>query len=162
VPYVNNNQRDGTSSNSYVGAQFEEMAFEYFKTHENIILEKNYEVNLGVNLKKLHRFDLGNDKILIECKSHTWTNGKNVPSAKLSVWNEAMYYFHLAPKQYKKILFVQMDFSQKKCITLLQYYLQTYYHFIPKDVLFYDFYLNDKHCEIFKFSDIEKVVKINT
>jgi hypothetical protein len=88
------------------------------------------------------------------------TNGNNIPSVKLSVWNEAMYYFHLAPKEYKKILFVQMDFSQKKCITLLQYYLQTFYHFISKDVLFYDFYLDDKHCDIYTFSDIEKVVKL--
>jgi hypothetical protein len=25
-----------------------------------------------------------------------------VPSAKLTVWNEAMYYFHVAPAQYKR------------------------------------------------------------
>ena len=28
-----------------------------------------------------------------------------MPSAKMTVWNEAMYYFHIAPKQYRKIMF---------------------------------------------------------
>lgn len=45
-------------------------------------------------IKKKHSFDLGcKDKKIVECKSHKWTSGGNIPSAKLNVWNEAMYYF---------------------------------------------------------------------
>ena len=29
-----------------------------------------------------------------------------MPSAKMTVWNEAMYYFHIAPALYWKIFFV--------------------------------------------------------
>ncbi|WP_201087274.1 hypothetical protein [Serratia plymuthica] len=56
------------------------------------------------SIKKSHRFDLGcaEQKILVECKSHRWTIGNNIPSAKLTVWNEAMFYFYSAPAEYRK------------------------------------------------------------
>ena len=158
MPYVNNNQRQGFTSNSQVGANFEQIAFEYFKKKENIILQKNYELNIGVEIKKIHKFDFGNENILVECKSHTWTNGNNVPSAKMSVWNEAMFYFNLVPKRYKKILFVLMDFSQKRCKTLVQYYIENYYQFIPKDVIFYEYFPDGGHCEIYNFEKWNNVV----
>jgi hypothetical protein len=158
MPFVNNNQRQGTSSNSHVGAQFEAIAFEYFQEKEIILLQRNYELNIGVELKKKHKFDFGNDDNLIECKSHTWTNGKNAPSAKMSVWNEAMYYFNLAPKKYRKILFVLMDFCQKRCKTLVQYYIENYYQFIPKDVIFYEYFPEDRHCEIYEFEKWKNIV----
>jgi hypothetical protein len=59
-----------------------------------------------------------------------------VPSAKMTVWNEAMYYFHLAPQEYKKILFVLNDIHQKKNESLLSYYKKTYAHLIPDGVEF--------------------------
>lgn len=55
-----------------------------------------------------------NNKIVIECKSHTWTSGDNVPSAKLTVWNEAMYYFSLTPSEFRKVLVVKRDYSVKR------------------------------------------------
>jgi len=158
MPFVNNNQREGFNSNSQVGANFENIAYEYFTKKEDIILEKNYEIKLGLEIKKKHKFDFGNENIIIECKSHIWTNGKNVPSAKMSVWNEAMFYFNLAPKKYKKIFFVLMDYSQKRCKTLLQYYIENYYQFIPKDVIFYEYFSDDGHCEIYDFEKWSKVV----
>ena len=158
MPFVNNNQRQGTTSNSQVGANFENIAFEYFKNKENIILQKNFELNIGIEHKKKHKFDFGNENIIVECKSHTWTNGNNVPSAKISVWNEAMFYFNLVSKKYKKIFFVLMDYSQKRCKTLLQYYFESYYHFIPKDVIFYEYFPNDKHCEIYDFEKWSKAI----
>ncbi len=81
-------------------------------------------------------FDLGNltQKIIVECKSHKWTTGENIPSAKLTVWNEAMYYFVAAPKGFRKIMFVLRDYSSKRNKTLAEYYVQTYSHLIPKDV----------------------------
>jgi hypothetical protein len=158
---VNNNQRDGFSSNSMVGANFEKIAFEYFKSKENIILDKNFKIELGVELKKNHRFDFGScdNKILVECKSHTWTNGENAPSAKISVWNEAMFYFNLAPKEYKKIFFVLRDFSKKRHKTLVAYYIENNYHFIPKDVIFYEYFPDDGHCEKYDFALIEKTIR---
>jgi hypothetical protein len=40
MPNINNNQRHGATSNAEVGSDFENIAFEYFKLNENIILQK--------------------------------------------------------------------------------------------------------------------------
>ena len=97
-------------SNAHVGADFERVALEFF-AQEGIALSRNFAVEIGLSKKKKHCFDLGTakGKILVECKSHRWTAGARVPSAKMTVWNEAMYYFHLAPMDYRKILFVLHD-----------------------------------------------------
>jgi len=97
-------------------------------------------VGIGTE-KKNHSFDLGNkeQRIIIEYKSHKWTKGDNVPSAKLTVWNEAMYYFLSSPQGYRKIFFILKDFSNKRKETLAEYYLRTYSHLIPDGVEFWEY-----------------------
>ena len=105
---INNFQRVGSISNAHAGSDFEAKALEFFGK-QGVSLRRGYMAPVGVGeIKKAHRFDLGseNPPVLVECKSHTWTQGGNSPSAKLTVWNEAMYYFHIAPKEYRKIFFV--------------------------------------------------------
>jgi len=61
----------------------------------------NHKVPCGLgNKHKDHAFDLGSEspKVIVECKSHTWTSGGNVPSAKMKNWAEAMFYFHMPPQ----------------------------------------------------------------
>src|ERR1700694_5459198 len=93
---VNNFQRVGADHNAGVGRLFEEVARAFFLSREGINLVPNFPVEVGVSRrKKKHRFDLGSaaPAVLVECKSHTWTSTGNMPSAKMTVWNEAMYYF---------------------------------------------------------------------
>ena len=59
-----------------------------------------------------------------------------MPSAKITDWNEAMYYFHLAPPEYRKILFVLHDKRGLKGESLLAFYKRTYSHLIPDGVEF--------------------------
>lgn len=137
-------QRVGAISNAHVGAAFEDSALACFAAL-GVPLQQCHRVLLGVSaLKKQHAFDLGcgRQKIIVECKSHRWTVGTNVPSAKLTVWNEAMYYFQLAPREYRKIMFVLKDFCARRGITLATYYLNTYPHLVPDDVEFWEF---DQH-----------------
>ena len=75
-----------------------------------------------------------NEKILVECKSHTWTESGNVPSAKMTTWDQAMYLFYAAPTGYRKISFVLKDYSLKRQETLVEYYIRTKSHLIPNDV----------------------------
>lgn len=129
-------QRIGSTSNSHVGKDFEALALSYF-SKKGIKLRANIKIPIGVNeQKKKHAFDLGCEvkRIIVECKSHTWTSGKNVPSAKLTVWNEAMYYFQVAPTNYRKIMFVLRSECDTRKETLAEYYLRRYYHLIPNDV----------------------------
>jgi len=132
------NQRVGSVSNAHVGTDFESVAMEYFAS-KGTSLERHFPIELGVTeTKKIHCFDLGSKsaRILIECKSHRWTVGGRVPSAKMAVWNEAMYYFHLAPPGYRKVLFVLHDRREKEGESLLAYYKRTYAHMIPPQVEF--------------------------
>ena len=135
---VNNFQRVGSTSNAHVGRDFEDAARMYFQ-EKGVFLQKGYRVMLGASSKmgmKERKFDLGSDNppLLVECKSHRWTSGGNVPSAKITVWHEAMYYFYLAPKKFRKILFVLRDFSNKRGETLAEYYIRNHGHLIPDDV----------------------------
>ena len=130
-------QRIGAASNAHVGADFERVAMDYF-ARKHITLARDFSVELGVSTKKRHSFDLGasKPKIIVECKSHRWTSSAHVPSAKMTTWNEAMYYFHLAPHGYRKILFVLHDRRARNGESLLCYYRRTYAHLIPVGVEF--------------------------
>ena len=105
-------------------------------------MEPNLKVPVGVGGEaKLHAFDLGSEegKIIVECKSHRWTSGGNVPSAKVTVWNEAMYYFLASPNEYRKIMFVLKDHCAKRGESLARYYLRMYSHLVPAGVELWEF-----------------------
>jgi hypothetical protein len=134
-------QRPGAISNSHAGREFEGRARQFF-ANRGIDLNHNLKVPVGIGAqKKRHAFDLGCDaqKIIVECKSSTWTRGANIPSAKLTVWNEAMYYFSLAPTDYRKMMFVLRHECSKRGLTLAAYYLKTYGHLVPPDVEFWEY-----------------------
>jgi len=133
-------QRIGAISNAHVGAAFEKVALEYF-AKKGIVLTPNFSLQIGLKEKKEHCFDLGsaNPGILVECKSHRWTKGGMMPSAKMTVWNEAMFYFYLVPQNFRKILFVLHDKRRGSGESLLSYYRRTYPHLIPEGVEFFEF-----------------------
>ena len=138
---MENFQRTGSISNAHVGKEFEKTALRFF-SGKGIDLTMNYSIPVGIeSLKKNHAFDLGSEteKVIVECKSHTWTSGNNVPSAKMTVWNEAMYYFAAAPCEYRKIFFVLRDERLSHGETLAEYYIRTYGHLIPSGVEIWEY-----------------------
>lgn len=62
-----------------------------------------------------------------------------MPSAKVTVWNESMYYFHIAPQRYRKVLFVLRDTHTKRNESLAEYYVRTCSHLIPNGVSIMEF-----------------------
>ena len=152
---MTNFQRVGSISNAHVGHDFE-------VTAQRVLLAKGLAVGLchtvllGVaNQKKLHDFDLGSEKpkVLVECKSHTWTAGDKVPSAKMINWSEAMYYFSIAPNEYRKVFFVQRSIRRSTGETLASYYRRTKFHLVPPEVEFWEYDLDSE--ELFVFPAIE-------
>ena len=134
---MTNHQRIGAISNAHAGREFEALARCYFSEHEGLELQPNFPVLVGHGSRmKSHRFDLGSEDpaVLIECKSHNWTVTGNMPSAKVTVWNEAMYYFHLAPEHYRKVLFVLDARHTRQGSSLAEFYLRTCAHLIPPRV----------------------------
>lgn len=129
-------------SNLHKGDAFEKKAKIALEKELSIELTSkvSYVIGFDRKLKKEHVFDLGHlsKKILIECKSHTWTAGNNTPSAKLTVWNEAMLYFSLLPKNFKKIFIVKRSYNKIKKISLVDHYIKNYSHLIPRGVIIYE------------------------
>lgn len=120
------------------------MSVETSKTRARKVLAKcglrltpDHRVPCGLGkLRRKHSFDLGSEdpKVIVECKSHTWTSGGNVPSAKMKNWAEAMFYSHMAPQDYRKIFFVERSVHRGRSESLLSYFLRTRAHMIPADV----------------------------
>jgi hypothetical protein len=133
-------KKHGTSGPTMSGSAFEDAVKIFLKEVESIDLIDSFSVEVGVGeLKKTHKFDLGNDTppILVECKAHKWTEGGNVPSAKMTIWNEAMYYFAITPAKYRKILFVLR--SECKGESLADYYIRMNDHLIPLGVEIWEY-----------------------
>lgn len=139
---MNNFQRIGAISNAHVGRDFEVLAQNYFLEQEGLRLTKSFPIEIGVGTaKKSHRFDLGSDepRILVECKSHRWTETGNMPSAKVTVWTQAIFYFFLVPPSYRAIMFVLRDINPKTNVSLADYYIRNYGHLIPGNVELMEF-----------------------
>jgi hypothetical protein len=149
----NNFQRVGAVSNAHVGRDFEKAA-QLFFAKTNILLEPSFSEKVGHRIKKSHKFDLGSKKppILVECKSYTWTSGGNSPGAKIRGLNEVMLVFSLAPKRYRKILFVLKHL--RKDVSLAAHYIKTQGHLIGPDIEIWEFDLEKDHAEqVFPHAD---------
>lgn len=123
------------SDNPARGAAFEAIVRKFFQRNGQLALEPNFTVEVGAASKRRTRkFDLGSSRprVLVECKCHTWTEGGNAPSAKMTCWNEAMHYFASAPQTFRRILAVQR--SMRGTESLASYYLRRFDHLVPKNV----------------------------
>ena len=68
--------------------------------------------------------------IIIECKCYTWTNGGNVPSAKMSTLNEAVLYLRSVNYNARKILAMKKDVRLRTGESLAEYYCRIYGHLL--------------------------------
>lgn len=68
-----------------------------------------------------------------------------------------MFLFYLTPSKYKKIFVVDMDYNQKKCKTLLEYFIEHYYYLIPSDVILIDLYTKCENYEVYKYDEKSKI-----
>lgn len=148
-----NNQRKGSTSNTHVGRQFEELAKQVLEQELGYPLDFVIELEVGARkgVKHIHKFDLGNvgKKVVVECKSHTWTQSGNVPSAKISNWDKEMYYFYMMNeddklKSFKKIFFCQRSTHPRRTQSLAEYYFDKRGHMIPNGVEIWEFDINSK------------------
>jgi hypothetical protein len=141
-----NFQRKGAVSNAHAGRDFEEAAVLYFK-ETGISLTRNFNVPIGFGSTKVKRFDFGSEDppIIVECKSYTWTESGNSPSAKIYSLNQVMLEFTAAPKHYRRILFLLKH--MRKDVSLASHYLKNYGHLIPPNVEIWEFDMDTKKAE---------------
>ena len=80
--------------------------------NEQFGIRKHFKYEYKCNGRILfeHEFDFGCDdifRIAIECKAYTWTKSGNIPSAKISILNEAVLFLSLLPDDFSKILILK-------------------------------------------------------
>jgi hypothetical protein len=121
------------------GAQFESAVKRYF-SGRRLNLEEGASVAVGFGKqRKARRFDLVSKSppVLVECKSHRWTRGRNAPEAKLAIWNESVLYFAAAPPHYRRILCVRRSVLGGWSLT--DEYLNRYKHLVPRGVELWEY-----------------------
>jgi len=119
------------------GARFEREVQRIFQLKHKLQLNKQVELKIGVvSTKKNHKFDLASikDRIVVECKSYTWTAGENSPSAKFGALNEVMFYFSMVPKNYRKLLVMRKHIRARGGLSLAQHYIKNHKHLFSKNV----------------------------
>jgi hypothetical protein len=130
------------ASNRERGDVFARRVGEYLSKRGHVV-RPEYPVDVGFNSrhKRAHRFDYGNESLLVECQFYDWTEGGNNPSAKISTLNESMMFFYSAPATYKKMVFISK--TEKKGVrqpeTFGEYYVRLNKHFIPDGVEVWEF-----------------------
>lgn len=129
------------SGNKPSPTEFEELVGQYLN-NSGFEVRREYAVQISINgiRKKSHKFDWGNDTLLVECKANNW-NSRSIPSGERQGLNEAMLFLMAAPKSHRKILFMWETerFGTPNTETLAECYVRLYGHCIPDDVEVHEF-----------------------
>src|SRR6267378_708246 len=84
---------------------FEKLARSFFESELRVTLLE--QMPLPLTTGESHKFDLASsdERILIECKSHTWTQSGNYPSAKATDAQRSIELLHKSTADRKIIVF---------------------------------------------------------
>lgn len=112
------------SENPKVGRMFEEKVKHVAESIFAVPFSEK-SVDIG-NPARPHKFDLVSmdESIIIECKCYTWTDGGNVPSAKLATLDEAVLYMRSISHPARKIIALKYSKNEKRNQTLAEYFCQ--------------------------------------
>lgn len=118
-------------SNKQVGSNFEIGAQRFLET----VFGRSFTPQGGVaigNPPKAHKFDFISDdgQVVAECKCLSWTKSGNIPSAKISVLNEAVFYLGFLSDDIQKVLVVNKAYRVVGKETLGEYYVRRYGHLL--------------------------------
>ena len=117
--------------NTGKGKNFQSIAAEVLGYHFQVKFQTEHPIPIG-NPPKNHKFDLVSDngKYVGECKNYSWTEGGNVPSAKMGFINEAVFYLQHLPSDKYRFVVLRRDIDNKHTETLADYYYRTNKHLL--------------------------------
>ena len=136
--------------NAQVGRNFQKKVKQWFESNKKLGFKLEHPICIG-NPAKPHRFDICDEgeNIVIECKCYAWTNTGNIPSAKLTTLNEAIFYFTFLPAETEKILVMAYAVHPNKSETLAEYYFRTHCHLLG-DIKIMEFCVETDEMRIIK------------
>ena len=122
---------NSNSENPKIGREFQERVKKWFEMSKEMPFELEHPILIGYPAK-LHKFDIADkaEKMVIECKSYTYTSTGNIPSAKLTTLNEAIFYFSFLPTVTEKVLVMAYATHPKRKETLAEYYVRINGHLL--------------------------------
>lgn len=119
------------SMNTGKGKDFQIKAAKVLGHYFRVEFQTEQPIPIG-NPPKNHKFDLvsENGKYIGECKNYSWTEGGNVPSAKMGFINEAVFYLqHISSDKYRFVV-LRRDVDNNRGETLADYYFRTKKHLL--------------------------------
>ena len=122
---------DPNRMNTAKGKDFQKKASLILKKHYKIGFRIEYSAPIG-NPPKEHKFDFVSDDLqyIGECKNYSWTEGGNVPSAKIGFINEAVFYLQHLPKEKKRFVVLRRAIDSRHTESLAEYYYRTNKHLL--------------------------------
>lgn len=119
------------SENPKVGREFEMLTKKWAENQFGCSFIIGQAVDIGIPPKP-HKFDLvsKDEGIVVECKCYTWTEGGNVPSAKLATLDEAILYMRSISRPAHKIIVMQYAWNEKKGVSLAEYFCEKKGHLL--------------------------------
>ncbi len=90
----------------------------------DIFVDERFEC---VTVKVVHDEIVGTTRFK---SKYPWTEGGNVPSAKIAFINEAAFYLSFLPQKTIKFIVLRRDYHKKREETLAEYYMRTNRHLI--------------------------------
>jgi len=115
------------------GAEFERQAQDILSEHFGVVLQRACAIPIGYPpLLKEHQFDLATEdlKCVGECKNISWTESGNVPSAKMTSVNQAVFYLTFVSDAKYRFVVMKRDTHPRRQETLAEYYYRTYRHLL--------------------------------
>lgn len=119
------------SENTAKGRIFQQTAAKILTSYFEVTFYTEYSVAIG-NPPKNHKFDLVSEnlKYVGESKNYCWTEGGNIPSAKMGFLNEAVFYLQHLPKETRRFVVMRRDIHPKRNESLAKYYFRINQHLL--------------------------------
>lgn len=123
--------RNPNSMNTWKGRDFQNKAADLLSKYYGVSFKIDFPIHIG-NPPKEHKFDLvsENNEYIGECKNYSWTEGNNIPSAKMGFINEAVFYLqHLSQNKHRFVIMCKaVDKKHKE--SLAEYYFRINRHLL--------------------------------
>jgi hypothetical protein len=113
------------------GRDFQKNAASLLGKYFKVQFSLEHPIHIGSPPKE-HMFDLVSEdgKYIGESKNYSWTKHGNIPSAKMSVLNEAVFYLHYVPKIKKRFVVMRKCMNVKHFKSLAEYFYHTNKHLL--------------------------------
>jgi len=117
--------------NTSKGREFQLLAARCLSDHLHTKFITEHAISIG-SPPKPHHFDLASidNKYIGECKNFSWTEGNNIPSAKMTTINEAVFYLQHVPSDKIRFVILRRDINNKRRESIAEYYYRINKHLL--------------------------------